>query len=92
MTGQVGSPSPTPGGQIPCETAHTCPTVVFQTCVLTSTVAEGRPQLPQTAFSVSGLLEQAEAQIYFHPEAPTLAVPSSTRGLLSPSFRIYLFH
>lgn len=39
---------------------------------------------PSTAFSVSGVLEQAEAQIYFQPEVLTLAAPSSTRSLLNP--------
>lgn len=44
-------------------------------------------QLPQAAFSVSAVLEQEEAHIYFHPEALMLAAPSSTRCLLNPLFQ-----
>lgn len=47
---------------------------------------------PQTAFPISGVLEQVEAHICFHPEPLTMAAPSSDRSLLNPLLRIHLLH
>lgn len=47
---------------------------------------------PQTAFPISGVLEQVEAHICFHPEPLTMAAPSSDRSLLNPLPRIHLLH